>query len=57
MYSKMIRVVSLSASMVALFTLCAAPTYAQFGDLADKLKRRLQIFSEAKHRSQPVCRR
>lgn len=40
MYSKMIRVVSLSVSMVALFTLCAAPTYAQFGDLADKLKKK-----------------
>ncbi|HEU4432133.1 MAG TPA: hypothetical protein VFR51_01970 [Pyrinomonadaceae bacterium] len=36
----MIRVLSLSVSILALFTLCATPTYAQFGDLADKLKKK-----------------
>lgn len=40
MNSTMIRVLSLSVSILALFTLCAAPTYAQFGDLADKLKKK-----------------
>ena len=40
MNSTMIRVLSLSVSILALFTLCATPTYAQFGDLADKLKKK-----------------
>jgi len=40
MHSTMIRVLSLSVSILALFTLCATPTYAQFGDLADKLKKK-----------------
>src|SRR5690349_3184412 len=40
MNSTIIRVLSLSVSIVALFTLCAAPTYGQFGDLADKLKKK-----------------
>jgi hypothetical protein len=40
MNSTMIRVLSLSVSIVALFTLCAAPTYGQLGDLADKLKKK-----------------
>ena len=34
------RVVSLTFVTVALLTLCAVPVFAQFGDLADKLKKK-----------------
>lgn len=43
MNSRIIRLLSISTSVIALFILCAAPTFAQFGDLgglSDKLKKK-----------------
>jgi hypothetical protein len=40
MNSRTIRYLSISTTVIGLFMLCTAPAFGQFGDLADKLKKK-----------------